>query len=110
MEDNLNTMQTNFESRLPKLYQTEKIGTSHKIAKIKLTNTRKDRCWYIVEGEALENDYLFWGLVKHSGKESLEFFTLNDLGSLALAEKSRIIEDKDFWPSRLSDITTTRIQ
>ena len=90
------------ENRLPKIYATEAIAVADKLVQIKLDSVQSGNSWYLVEGERMENDFLFWGLVKNRDGHSEQFFTLNDLASSVMSDGSKIEEDLSFKPKKLS--------
>ena len=90
--------------RVPKIFETESLELEKKKAVIKLTQLSKERAWYIVEAEELHNDIMFWGVIKENRQVVLDFFSLNELASVAIDEKDSIIEDKSFIPIELMNI------
>lgn len=94
----------NLEKRIPRLYETECVQLEDKIAAVKLQEAGTTKCWFVVEGEKLGNDFIFWGMIFDNHSRSYDFFTLNDLASESLSLKARIEEDIDFVPTKLSMI------
>ncbi|MBT3235095.1 MAG: hypothetical protein HN353_04025 [Bdellovibrionales bacterium] len=98
----MNLITRKIEDNVPKLYETEKIKLEKKVAKIKLDHNKRDKSWYIVEAEKLDNDFVFWGLIREEDKVAIDFFSLNDLASMALDECLAVTEDMTFSPTQLS--------
>lgn len=88
---------------LPALYATEDVPTDEK--KIICKFFTPDGCWtwYVVEGEQLETDFLFFGLV--NGLESeWGYFTLEELEAVRGPSGLKIERDRYFRNVTIGDL------
>lgn len=87
-------------TKLPKLYSTDSIPLEEKEIICKFFNPCGAGTWYVLEGEAQDDDFIFFGLVDLHEKE-LGYFSLNELQSVRLPFGLKIERDIHFSNSKL---------
>lgn len=88
---------------LPKIYETEYLSMHDKIIVCKFFNPCGLGTWYVVEGEARGDDYIFFGLVELIDNE-WGYFSLKELEAIELPFGMRIERDKHFSKTKTSVI------
>lgn len=69
--------------KLPKLYATEDIELTEKLVICKFFNPCGVGTWYAIEGQEVDEDFIFFGLVDLHEKE-FGYFSLNELQAIKL--------------------------
>ncbi len=69
--------------KLPKLYATEDIDLLEKVVICKFFNPCGVGTWYAIEGQEVDGDFIFFGLVDLHEKE-FGYFSLNELQAIKL--------------------------
>lgn len=90
-------------NKMPKLYETEKIGTAEKDIIVKFFTPWSDWTWYIVEGEERDGDYLMFGLVDGLEKE-WGYVSMNELKALNGPYGLKVERDMYFDKKKIKDI------
>jgi hypothetical protein len=90
-------------ARLPRLYMQEAVAEPIVYAKFFLPGT--GWTWYVTEGSAQENDFLFFGFVV--GLESeFGYFLLSELDAVRSPLGLRVERDLAFREGKLTDVAS----
>ena len=92
----------NLKRTLPALNSTEAIPSRDKLIHCKFFNPTGPGTWYVIEGEEVDGDILFFGLVDLFDKE-LGYFSLHELESVKLPQGLKIERDLHFTPTKLGE-------
>ncbi len=87
---------------IPKLYAQEKVETKDKWVYAKFFFPASDWTWFVTEGEAEKDDFVFFGFVK-GFEEEWGSFTLNELSSIKVRGLT-VERDLHFEPGKFSDV------
>ena len=88
-------------ARLPPMYSQEAEPEPWIYARFTMPGTGWD--WYVMEGEAQEEDFLFFGFVR--GQESeFGYFLLSELESVRTPLGTAVERDLTFTEGRLTDV------
>jgi|SRR5579872_6672946 len=87
-------------ARLPPLYSQEAAPDPYVYARFTLPGTTWS--WYVIEGEARDGDYLFFGFVCGQDSE-FGYFLLSELESVQTRLGARVEQDPTFAEGRLTD-------
>lgn len=88
------------KNKLPKLYAQE--GSDDKFVHIKYFFPAGNWTWFVIEGEAEGDDFLFYGYVIGMERE-WGYFTLNQLREINI-HGLQVERDLDFKPDKFSRI------
>ena len=88
-------------SRLPPMYSQEAESEPRVFARWFLPGTYW--AWYLIEGEATDDDYQFFGFVRGHGSE-FGYFLLSELEALRSPSGARVERDPTFIEGRLTDV------
>jgi len=88
-------------ARLPPLHAQEAESEPWIYAKFTAPGTRWD--WYVMEGEAQGEDFLFFGFITGQQKD-FKCFLLSELESVRTAVGSSVERDLHFTEGRLTDV------
>jgi hypothetical protein len=89
--------------KLPPLNSQEAENDPFVYAKFFLPGT--DAAWYVIEGQAAGDEFVFYGFVTQSVSQ-FEFgeFQLSELEAIRGPHGARVERDPDFTPGRLTDV------
>ena len=79
----------NLKRTMPALNSTEAIPSRNKLIHCKFFNPSGPCTWYVIEGEEIDGDILFFGLVDFFDKE-LGYFSLQELENVKLPRVLRL--------------------
>ncbi len=88
---------------LPKLGTTEKVELAEKTVVVKFFCPWSDWTWYAFEGEEIEGDTIFFGMV-HGFEKEMGEFSLNELESVRGPLGMKIERDLHFVPCKYSEV------
>lgn len=89
------------EEKLPRLYSQEKVKNPKIV--VKFFTPRSNWSWYVIEGEEVNGNWQFFGMV-HGLEKELGYFNLKELESLKSPMGLKIERDKWFgYGHRLSE-------
>jgi hypothetical protein len=89
-------------SAIPKLYSQEKINTKEKQVYLKFFFPAGNWTWFVTEGEAEGDDFVFFGFVVGDFDE-WGYFTLNELSSINFAGLT-VERYLHFKPGKFQDV------
>lgn len=89
------------KKQIPALYSTENIPPEEVVAVAKFFNPMGAGTWYVIEGEELDGDFIFFGLVELHEQE-FGYFSLSELESIALPLGLKIERDIHFTQEKIS--------
>src|SRR5215210_3732195 len=89
-------------AQIPKLYSQEKISTKEKQVYAKFFFPAGNWTWFVTEGEAEGDDFVFFGFVK-GFEEEWGYFTLNELSNIKVRGLT-VERDLHFRPGKFSDV------
>jgi hypothetical protein len=88
--------------QIPKLYSQEKISTNEKQVYAKFFFPAGNWTWFVTEGEAEADDFVFFGFVVGDFDE-WGYFTLNELESINVAGLT-VERDMHFKPGKFQGV------
>lgn len=88
--------------QIPKLYAQETVEAKDKIVYAKFFFPAADWTWFVTEGEAEGDDFVFFGFVK-GFEEEWGYFTLNELEHINIHHLT-VERDLYFKPGKFSDV------
>lgn len=93
----------NLEREIPLLYSTEEVPTQDKLIVCKFFALGSQYTWYVTEGERLNGDYLFFGLVVGGHEKEWGYFSLKELELIKWMGIPGVERDLHFKPVKVSE-------
>lgn len=87
-------------ARLPPLSAIDEMDETFILAHYTLPGSKLE--WWVMAGEAKENDFVFFGFV--SGIDHFRYFRLSELESKRGPSGQRVVRDEEFTEGGLSEV------
>jgi hypothetical protein len=102
-EQKMKLLTEELKKKIPTLYSTDSIPLNEKIVVAKFFNPVGSGTWYVIEGQEVDGDFIFFGLVDLHDQE-FGYFSLNELQSICLPFGFKIERDINFSQEKVAKL------